>query len=290
MNLASLDFSILGPALIAGLLVLSTHVPLGQQVLARGIIFIDLAVAQVAGLGVIAAHGFGWEPGTLGVQVAAVGAALLAALMLNETEKRWPEIQEALIGALFVLAASGGLLLLAGNPHGGEHLKELLVGQILWVSPQSLMAAALVYAAVLALWVGLRTRLRTPAFGDGIEATSAASLLRGPRLHPGVEARGARQGWRGGAFYVLFAICVTVSVQLVGIYLVFASLILPALAVRRLRGVRQLAWGYGIGATGYVLGIVLSALADLPTGAVVVYTLAAAALAAGRLRASNRPA
>lgn len=251
MTLGALDIGILGPASLAGILVLSTHVPLGREVLKRGIIFIDLSVAQVAGLGVIGAHFIGEEPGTLAVQIAAVAAALAAAVLLRFTEKRWPEIQEALIGALFVLAASGSLLLLAGNPHGGENLKELLVGQILWVSPMALMVTMATYIVVLSLWFGLRKRIGT------------------------------------AGFYVLFAISVTASVQLVGIYLVFASLILPALAVRRLNNWHGLAIGYTIGAVGYVIGIALSTLADLPTGAVVVWTLAGtAALAAGLLSRS----
>ena len=105
MNLDGFDLSILGPAFCAGLLVLASHVPMGQQVLARGIVFIDLAIAQIAGLGVIAADALGWEPQGIAVQIAAVGAALLGALLLSFTEKRWPDIQEALIGVLFVLAA-----------------------------------------------------------------------------------------------------------------------------------------------------------------------------------------
>lgn len=245
MNLAALDAGILGPAFAAGLLVLATHVPLGREVLRRGIIFIDLAVAQVAGLGVIAAHYLGGQPGALAVQAAALIAALAAAVLLNFTQRRWPEIQEALIGTLFILAASAGILLLAGNPHGGEHLRELLVGQILWVSPTALAATLAAYVALLALWFGWRARLG------------------------------------GAGFYILFAIAVTASVQLVGIYLVFASLILPALAVRRLDGGPALAWGYGVGLIGYAAGIALSALVDWPTGAVTVWTLALAALAAG---------
>lgn len=253
MSAALFDLTIVGPALIAGLLVVATHVPLGREVLARGIIFIDLAVAQVAGLGVIAAHYSADEPGTLAVQLAALAAALAAAIALNYTERRWPEIQEALIGVLFVLAASGGLLLLAGNPHGGEHLKELLVGQILWVSPSALIIAAITYLAVLLLWFGLRTRLGTPGF------------------------------------YFLFAVTVTISVQLVGIYLVFATLILPALAARARGSPDGLRLGYLVGVTGYAAGIVLSTLYDLPTGAVVVCTLAlAAAMAAYAAGAARR--
>jgi zinc/manganese transport system permease protein len=242
MNWAALELGILLPAFCAGLLVLATHVPLGQEVLRRGIIFIDLAVAQIAGLGVIAAHSFGWEEHGWAVQLAAAAAALAGAALLTFTEKRWPDIQEALIGTLFVLAATGGMILLAHDAHGGEQLKELLAGQILWVNWHDLGLAAAVYVPLLILWLGWREKLR-----------------------------------RAG-FYLVFALSVTVSVQLVGVYLVFASLIIPALATRRL-------WlAYAVGAAGYALGLVVSALWDLPSGAVIVWTLAGLALVAGRMR------
>ena len=243
MNLDALDLSILGPAFAAGLLVLATHVPLGRQVLARGIVFIDLAIAQIAGLGVIAADAMGWEPQGFAVQISAVSAALLGAVMLTFTEKRWPALQEALIGALFVLAACAGILLLASNPHGGEHLKNLLVGQILWVSYRQLLPVALLTVILLVLWFGA----------------------------------GARLGRLG--FYAIFAFAVTASVQLVGVYLVFASLIIPALAGRFHPARRQLAVGYGVGVLGYALGLALSAVFDLPSGAVVVWALALTAMA-----------
>lgn len=238
MNLDALDLSILGPAFVAGLLVLATHVPMGQQVLARGIVFIDLAIAQIAGLGVIAADAMGWEPQGFAVQIAAVGAALLGALLLTFTEKRWPEVQEALIGVLFVLAACAGILLLANNPRGGEHLKDLLVGQILWVSYQQQLPVTLLTAVILTLWFGA----------------------------------GKRVGRTG--FYVLFALAVTASVQLVGVYLVFASLIIPALASRFHVARRRLIMGYTVGVLGYAIGLALSAVLDLPSGAVVVWALA----------------
>ena len=243
----ALDWSILGPALIAGLLVLATHVPLGLTVLDKGIVFIDLAIAQIAGLGVIAADALGWEPQGWAVQAAAAAAALAGAMLLTWTERRWPEIQEALIGVLFVLASCAGLLLLAGNPHGGEHLKDLLVGQILWVTPRELVAMAVLSAGVLGLWFGARARL-------------------------------GRVG-----FYLLFALAVTASVQLVGVYLVFCSLIVPALAARRLPPRRRLVTAYAIGALAYVLGLALSAMMDLPSGPVVVMAMALVALAAAAL-------
>src|SRR5581483_3789496 len=146
MSAATWDWSILLPALAAGLLVAATHVPLGAQVLARGIVFIDLAIAQIAGAGVLIADQMGFEPQGWAVQVAALVAALLGALLLTWTEKAWPDVQEAVIGVVFVLAASGGILLLASNVHGGEHLRDLLVGQILWVRLRDLIAVAIVYA------------------------------------------------------------------------------------------------------------------------------------------------
>ncbi|MGI9249471.1 MAG: metal ABC transporter permease [Woeseiaceae bacterium] len=240
-----IDWGIVGPALVAGIIVLSTHVPLGQEVLRRGIIFIDLAIAQVAGLGVIAAHAMDWEPHGVEVQIAAVSAALIVALGLHWTEKRWPTIQEPLIGILFILAATGGILLLAGNPHGSEHLKELLVGQILWQTWSSLLPIALLSIVVLIIWFVLHRR-----FG-------------------------------ALTFYLAFAVVVTASVQIVGIYLVFASLIIPALATTGIRKGNRLIAGYGIGAISYFIGIVLSFVLDLPTGAVIVWSMAAVALLAG---------
>ena len=243
-----LDASILGPACVAGLIVLSTHVPLGKQVLARGIIFIDLAIAQIAALGVIAAAWFGVDEHGVGVQFAAAAAALLGAALLAWTDRRWPHYQEPLIGTLFVLAATGALLLLSNNPQGGEHLKDLLVGQILWVSYSQLILPALLSAVLLGLMWWRRNK---PA---GI--------------------------W----FYGLFALAITVSVQLVGVYLVFASLIVPALATISLTGRGQLWVGYLIGVLGYVAGLVLSAVLDLPSGAMIVWTLAAVGLLAQALR------
>jgi zinc/manganese transport system permease protein len=237
------NLTIVGPALLAGALVLATHVPLGREVLRRGIIFIDLAVAQIAGLGVIAASGFGFESHGVGAQIAAFGSALAGGLVLSWTEKRWPKVQEAIIGVSFALAATGGILLLANDPHGGEELRDLLVGQILWADAHTLWPAAALAALVLASWRLVMQRL-------------------------------GRAG-----FYVLFAVSVTASVQLVGVYLVFASLMVPALATRRLRR-GALAAGYAIGLSGYLLGLVLSVFFDLPTGAVIVWTLTAAALVA----------
>src|SRR5437773_12276476 len=105
MSAVTFDLSIVLPALIAGLLVTATHVPLGMQVLARGIVFIDLAIAQIAGCGVLLADQLGFEPEGVAVQVAALVAALGGALLLTWTERAWPAVQAAVMGVGFVLAA-----------------------------------------------------------------------------------------------------------------------------------------------------------------------------------------
>ena len=242
MNEGPFDLVIVLPAFLAGLLVLATHIPLGAQVLKRGIVFIDLAIAQIAALGVIIAGSGELDPHGWAVQVAAGAAALLGALLLTWTEKRWPDVQEAQIGVMFILAASAGLLLVAHNPHGGEHLQDLLAGQILWVNYHQLVMPALGAALILSVLVFFNERLK--------------------RL----------------GFYLVFALAVTASVQLVGVYLVFASLIVPSLAVRHYREGRKLAFAYLLGIGGYASGLVLSILLDLPSGALIVWCLSLLAM------------
>lgn len=251
MTLDAASIGILWPALLAGLLVTATHVPLGMQVLARGIVFIDLAVAQVAGLGVILAHYLGWEPTGAAVQVAALAAALACAMFLTWTERRWPEVQEAIIGVVFVLGSSAAILLLAHDPHGGENLKELLVGQILWVTQKQLLTVGAIYAVVLALWFGAGERL-------------------------------GRIG-----FYALFGCAVTVSVQLVGLYLVFATLVIPALSTYYTRG-RRYPKAYAVGVLGYAVGLLASLWLDLPSGSMIVCTIAASGILIAFLGRSPR--
>lgn len=234
MTMEGLQASILLPAFAAGLLVLLTHVPLGMEVLKRGIIFIDLAVAQFAGFGIVAAHALGAESHGWQMQAAALSAALVGAFFLRWREKRNPEHQEAIIGVSFVAAACATILVLAKDPQAGEHMKELLVGQILWTPWTGLAPLAIVTAAVLA-------------------------LRRWTRTSPLV-------------FYLAFAFAITASVQIVGVYLVFASLIVPALAARG-----RAKWGYIVGIAGYAAGLLASALFDLPAGAAIVIGLIVAA-------------
>lgn len=237
------ELSILLPAFIAGLLVLATHIPFGMKVLARGVIFADLAVAQIAGLGVVIAGLLDLTGQPLLVQLIAASSALCGAGLLAWIEHRLPEVKEACIGLTFVLAASSGILLMSRDVHAGEHLKDLLVGQILWVNTSQLIATALLTGLLLLAWRWQQARLGNLGF------------------------------------YALFALAVTASVQLVGVYLVFASLIVPALATYRLTS-RRIGYAFGIGIAGYAIGLSLSAWFDLPAGAAIVWAMAVVGLLA----------
>lgn len=249
------DLEILLPAFIAGLLVLATHVPLGMKVLARGIIFADITVAQIAGLGVVVAGLLRLTEYPLAVQAMAATSALLGAELLTFIERKLPEVQEACIGLMFVLAASGSILLMSHDTQAGEHIKDLLVGQILWVSKTQLIATAVLTATLLALWSVVSKR-----FGSM-------------------------------GFYTLFALAVTASVQLVGVYLVFASLIVPALATHNLQRKRQrMVVAFTVGASGYAGGLLLSVWLDIPSGAAIVWAMSlvgAAVLFRNRKRLAN---
>ena len=241
MNAGDFDLALVAQAFVAGLLVLATHVPLGRQVLERGIIFIDLAIAQMAALGVIVAHALGFTADGWALQAFAAGSAVGAALVLYGLERYFVGVHEAVIGAAFVLAASAGILVLATDVSGGEALRDSLAGQILWVSWEELLPAAVATVVLLVAWFSARS----------------PSSLR---------------------FYLVFALAVTVSVQLVGVYLVFASLILPALATRRIPARAAARWALVIGALGYLAGVWTSIVTDAPTGPTIVWMLALVAV------------
>lgn len=238
LNDLTIFADILLPAFVAGLLVISTHIPLGMRVLERGIIFMDLAIAQVAGLGaLLVSVTIGSDAPPSFVQLGAVSLALLAAFFLMQCERLTQRYHEPIIGSLFVLAATAGILILAGDPHAGEHMTDLLAGQILWVKQSQLvLSGALTGILLVALWI-------------------------------------ARQSHK--LFYALFAVAITLSVQLVGVYLVFATLIIPALATVRITSQRKrYQVAYGLAVVGYAAGLIGSALFDLPSGPLIVWSLA----------------
>ncbi len=232
---------IVAPALVAGILIASIHGPLGIEVLRRGIIFIDLAIAQIAGLCVVLVDLFTHEESWILRQIVALGGALLAAWFFRIVEKALPKEQEAIIGACFVLAASGVLLALANHPHGGEAMQDILSGQLLFVAWADILAFAPLYAVAILLWFGW------------------------PKVREGA--------W----FFAIFALVVTASVQLIGLYVVFASLILPALAVNAMPSTR-IRWALICGWVAVLTGVGLSVLSDLPTGPLLVFVYAVTAV------------
>ncbi|MCD8494202.1 MAG: metal ABC transporter permease [Alphaproteobacteria bacterium] len=140
-----------------------------------------------------------------------------------------------------MISASLIILVLAGDPHGGEEMQGLLAGQILWVSWAQVFYAALAYAAILFAWFKFKDK-------------------------------------RGALFYVLFPVMVTLSVQLVGVYLVFASLIIPAMGAACFLEERRLAAGYVMAMTAILSGLVVSLAADFPAGPTLVCSYAVVCL------------
>lgn len=204
-------------------------VPLGAQVLARGVVFIDLAVAQIAACGVLAAGALVEDPGAVPSSVAAAAAALLGSAGVWWLARRWPEQREALIGLVYVAGAGISVIAVAFDPHGRERLARLLAADVLWVP----WSAVLLLAAAAALVLPL--------------ALSRAGLLR-----------------RDAVFYPVFALALSVAVQTLGLYLVFALLIGPALWT--MRGV-PLGQAVVLGVAACMGGMALSWALDWPSGA-----------------------
>jgi len=238
---------LLAPAFLAGAALGLAHVPLGAEVLRRGIIFLDLAIAQAAALGmvgfvVLAPPDLPWAD--MGAAAAGLACAMACAGVLHTLERRAGARQEALIGAAFVVCASLVAVALSGDPHADARAADILAGQILWTTWADLALIAPLCAAVAALWAW-------------------APVVRG----------------RG--FYALFALTIPFSVQVAGVYLVFASLVLPALATAGLARHRpQVA--YALSVAGFAGGLALSYAADLPAGPAIVLALCAASIAVAR--------
>lgn len=218
---------IIAPALIIGLLIAITHSFLGIKVLQKGIVFIDLAVAQIAGFGVVLAGVLFHESGYLS-QIFGFLFAIIASLFFFFLEKKVPDLEEAIIGSSFILFASLTILLLSGHAHGHEEMGHLFSGQILFTTFEDVLFCAPIYLAVFALW------FLKPSVQDNL------------------------------GFYLIFALVVTTSVQLVGIYMVFASLIIPAIVSKYNDGSFLSALICGVVAV--IGGIILAMMLDLPAG------------------------
>ena len=264
----------------ACLVLVGIHTYLGLHVLEREVIFVDLALAQVAAFG--ATLGFLWGFGLHAVvgYVIALGFTFVGAAIFAATRLRKPVVpQEALIGVVYAVAAAASILVLSRAPEGGEELKQLLVGHLLFVDWPEIAKISVLYSLIGVLhW-----RLRGP-------------LLAISRDPEGAFARGVRVRWWDFLFYATFGVVVTSSVEIAGVLLVFSFLIVPAVCgalLARTTG-RRLAVGWLVGTVTSMAGIAASYGWDLPTGATVVcafgVSLAVCALLRWRLRLGPRAA
>jgi zinc/manganese transport system permease protein len=250
------------------------HGYLGIHIIARGVIFVDLALAQVAA--------FGWAAAGLGLgqQLSAVtglpeaeasyaiglGATLVAAALfsISRLEHEWIP-QEAIIGIVYVVASAGTILLAAQAPRGSEHVEHLLTGSLLWVTWPQILKTVIMYGTLGVIHWLLRARFLTIS------------------LNP---ERAREKGWSIAVwdflFYALFGVVVTSSVAIAGVLVVFAFLVIPAviafLFTSKPGPLLAIAWASGAAAT--VFGLYVSYLSDWPTGPVIVCAFALALIVA----------
>ena len=265
------DFLIFMAAPFAACLVLvGIHAYLGIHVLARGVIFVDLALAQIAALGRTGAFLAGYELNSWEAYFLSLAATILGAAVFSLTRLRQRKIpQEAVIGIAYAVAAAAGVLVIDKAPHGAEHLKDLLVGSILWVTWREVLEVAGLYTLLgLFHWI-FRERFLVISLD---------------------ESEAVRRGWSvrfwDFVFYVSFGLVITRSVQIAGVLLVFSFLIVPAVCASLFadRLIWRLAIGWGVGFVVSAIGCSISYVADLPTGAAVVCTFGAVLVLLGLTR------
>lgn len=244
--------------LVACMVIVAIHSYLGLHVIAREVIFVDLSLAQVAALGSTVAIFMGAEPDSFrafgyALLFTTAGAAMFAITRSSHGKGRVP--QEAIIGIVYVVASAAGLLVADKSPRGGEAIKDILVGSLLWVGWPAIGRLAAVYLVVGVFHWFLRRHFLTISF----EPNQA-------------EGKGWSLRWWDFWFYLSFGIVITFSVPIVGVLLVFSFLVVPATIAfqfTRRRGILAIiAWIAGVVASAAGIGI--SFQYDLPTGPVVV--------------------
>lgn len=248
------------PSVAACVVLAGIHTYLGIHVIKRGVIFLDIALAQIAALGMTAAFLAGFEPDSGTAYFFASFATLVAALFFTLFRDDMRH-QEALIGVAFAVSSAASILLADRLPHGSEHLKYVLNGNILWVEWNKILITAVIYAVI-----GLMHFLcRKPLLAISKNPDEAAKT--------GLKIR----RW-DFFFYLTFGLVITSSVQMAGILLVFSFLIVPALCVSLFSGSlrRQLIVGWILGVVLSSSGVFLSYKGDLPTGATIVVVFGAA--------------
>lgn len=255
------------PPLLALALGLMALAPLGEQVLQRGVVFIDLAVAQAA-----AAAALWWiwwqdHPPAWSVQLAALAGALLAVVWVRQLARRHPDQREALIGLVYVLGAALAVLGASQDPHGREHLASLLAADVLWADwPQ--VAAMATLAGLGQLWrVWRRPRPQAWPAPTAAGQAPAASAAPSAKRHTATDTAVVNDV----GFYLGFAIVASVAVGVLGLWLVFAGLIVPA-------WLRWQGWSLVRSAAALLAasaaGLGLSSALDWPSGACVILVLA----------------
>jgi zinc/manganese transport system permease protein len=231
---------------------------LGLHVVQRGIIFIDIAMAQMASLGICIAVLVGFEPEDLMAYVIGLAVTLVGAAIFSMTGKRASQVpQEAIIGIAYVVAAAAAVLLLSRSPHGNEEIRNMLVGDITVVSAAEVWKCLAVFAVVGAVHFVLRKKFLLISFERDV-----------------AYERGLRVRWWDFLFYATFGLVVTVFVRVAGVLLVFSYLIAPAVcAVTLVRSIsNRLLVGWFISLLGGIAGLYLSFWWDLPSGAAIVCT------------------
>ena len=268
-------FDIMRWPLLACLLLPGILVYLGLHIVRRGIIFVDLALAQVAALGICVAVLLGHDSHDWQTIAWSGGFTLVGAAVLTLTRPKVRGVpQEAWIGIVYVVAAAAGLLLLSRSPEGNEELRRTLVGEILLVTPGEVLRTFGVFAAVGAALTVFRRRF--------LVLLSEASERQA----------GARFLWVWDfLFYILFGIVVTTFVRMAGVLLTFSYLIIPAVCGNLFAGTFrwQLVIGWLLATLSGLLGLYGSYQLDLPTGAAIVCALGLVlVLCAGAGRLSAR--
>ncbi len=253
-------YSFMFPALTICLVLAGIHTYFGYHIVQRGVIFVDLALAQIAALGASVAILMGWGENAPALNFCVslaftLGGAVLFAF-LRKSQNTAP--MEALIGITYAGAISVSLLILEKSATGTEHIKEMLVGTILTVSWRDVLELGALVCGVACIHIASRKRLFL--------------ISERPRA---AEAQGVRLWWWDIVFYATFGIAVTLSVRAAGVLLVFSLLIIPAVsAMMCVRGTaRRVIFGWLFGIAGSVLGLEASLRADFAAGPSIITTL-----------------
>ena len=254
-----LGYNFVQLAVLTVLILAGIHAYMGYHVVSRGVIFVDLSLAQVSALGATIAFCVGVR-GAVPTYVISLLFTLAGALVISLARTRDERVPpEAFIGILYAAAGSIPLLLLSHHPEGGEMLHHMIAGSLLTVSPHELVKITVLYAVIGLFFYRYRERF---------------NLISTDRI--AAAARGWNLVWWDFLFYAAFAVVVTSSVAVAGVLLVFSLLVIPPVCALLVtpRPDRRLGVGWVIAGTGSLIGILASVSWDLPAGPTVITALA----------------